>query len=65
LWGTDLYTDDSSVCVAGVHAGRITLQGGGAVVIEIRPGATAYAGSTRNGVDSAGYGEWGGSFVVL
>ena len=33
VWGTDVYTDDSSVCTAAVHAGRITLAGGGSVTI--------------------------------
>lgn len=65
FWGTDVYTDDSSVCTAGVHTGRITLQSGGPVVIEVRPGQRAYPGSTRNGVQSYEYGEYVGSFVVL
>jgi hypothetical protein len=65
IWGTDLYTDDSSVCTAGVHVGAITVQGGGFVVIEMRPGADSYAASTRNGVDSQAYERWGGSYVVV
>jgi len=64
LWGTDVYTDDSSLCEAGVHAGRIT-PSGGPLVIEIRRGFPSYTGSTRNGTVSADYGDWGGSFVVL
>ncbi|MEI8259226.1 MAG: LCCL domain-containing protein [Deltaproteobacteria bacterium] len=63
VWGTDIFTDDSSVCTAGVHAGLITLSGGGTVVIEIRPGAPAYDGSFRNGITSVDYGAWTGSFV--
>lgn len=65
VWGTDLYTDDSSVCAAGVHAGAITAAEGGRVTIEIRPGADGYAPSARNGVGSREYGAWGGSFVVV
>lgn len=65
LWGTDIYTDDSSVCAAAVHAGLITAVSGGTVTIEIRPGQESYSGTTRNGVSSAGYGSWSGSFVVL
>lgn len=64
-WGTDLYTDDSSVCAAAQHFGRIGAAAGGPVVIEIRAGRTAYQGSTRNGVESLGYGEYEGSFIVL
>lgn len=61
VWGTDLYTDDSSICTAAVHAGLITLQHGGAVTIEIRPGAPSYNASSRNGISSGGYGGWSGS----
>lgn len=64
VWGTDVYTDDSSVCTAAVHAGRIGLAAGGAVTIQVRPGGASYTGSARNGVTSRDYGAWGGSFVV-
>lgn len=65
VWGTDLYTDDSSICSAAVHAGLITPGGGGAVTIEVRAGASSYAASTRHGVTSRGYGGWHGSFVFV
>lgn len=64
LWGTDVYTDDSSICEAGLHAGRINAAGG-PVIIEVRRGFPSYTGSTRNGTTSADYGSWDGSFVVL
>ncbi len=63
VWGTDTYSDDSSVCTAAVHAGRITFETGGVVAVELRPGAAHYDPITRNGVSSSGYGEWSGSFV--
>ncbi len=65
VWGTDLYTDDSSICTAAVHVGRITVQTGGRVTIETRDGASSYAGSSRNGVNTSNWGAWGNSFVVL
>ena len=65
LWGTDLYTDDSSVCTAAVHAGLINTTSGGTVTIEIRAGADSYQGSTRYGVTSTSYGSWYGSFVFV
>ncbi|MGZ8474813.1 MAG: LCCL domain-containing protein [Candidatus Limnocylindria bacterium] len=64
-WGTDVYTDDSSVCTAAVHAGAITVEEGGIVTIEIRPGQDAYEASERNGIASRAWGLWGGSFVVV
>ncbi|HOS91312.1 MAG TPA: LCCL domain-containing protein [Prolixibacteraceae bacterium] len=65
LWGTDLYTDDSSIAAAAVHAGIITPREGGTVTIEIKPGAQAYEGSSRNGVTSKSWGPFPGSFVFV
>lgn len=62
VWGTDTYTDDSPVCVAAVHAGRITPGGGGTVTILIDSGRAGYTASTRNGVASKTFGQWQGSF---
>jgi hypothetical protein len=63
VWGTDVYTDDSSVCSAAVHAGLISVEDGGRVVVEIAPGEESYEGSERNGVTSTDYGPWDGSFT--
>ena len=65
VYGTDLYTDDTSVCSAAVHAGLITVATGGDVTIEIRPGAASYTGSTRHGVTSQDYDSWSGSYVFV
>lgn len=61
IWGTDVYTSDSSICVAAVHAGASS-PGGGLVTIQIEPGRPAYRGSPRNGVSSNDYGSYGGSY---
>jgi len=62
FWGTDVYTDDSALCHAAVHAGAIPASGG---VIHVRraPGRTSYRGSTRNGFTSSDYGSWDSSIV--
>ena len=65
LWGSGLYTDDSSICTAAVHAGVINVVSGGTVTIEIRPGSNSYAASTRHAVNSRSYGAWSGSFIVV
>jgi hypothetical protein len=65
VYGTGTYTDDSSVCTAAVHAGKITKAEGGSVVIEIKPGQKEYDASTANGVTSNAYGDWGGSFSIV
>jgi len=64
VWGTDVYTVDSSLCTAAVHAGKFALETGGPVTIELRPGESAYKGSTRNGITTNDYGPYGSSFVV-
>ena len=65
VWGTDTYTDDSSVCSAAVHAGLITAEQGGTVTIRIKPGQAFYEGSDRNGVSSQDYGPWDRSFIFI
>lgn len=65
VWGTDVYSDDSAICAAAVHSGLISIRDGGAVTIEIRPGAGSYAGTDRNGVNTRSYGAWPGSFVLV
>ena len=65
LAGTDVYTDDSSVCTAAVHMGWITREIGGIVRVLVRPGQASYEGSLRNGILSDSYGPWDGSFTVV
>lgn len=64
VWGTDIYSDDSSVCTAAVHAGVIGF-GGGMVHIVIQPGQSQYIPSTRYGVTSSSWGQWGRSFSFI
>ena len=64
VWGTDIYTLDSSICNAAVHARKLTLESGGPVTIELRPGESSYKGTTRNGIRTNNYGKYGKSFVL-
>jgi hypothetical protein len=64
LWGTNVYTDDSSVCTAAAQVGVITPAAGGNVTIELRAGQKSYVGFKHNGVTSRDYGAWPGSFVL-
>src|SRR5215471_9840926 len=48
VWGSDIYTADSSICTAAVHAGLITYEKGGTVTIELRKGRDFYGASERN-----------------
>jgi hypothetical protein len=65
VWGAEVYTDDSAVCAAAVHAGKIAFERGGRVVIEVRPGQASYRGTDWNGVVSEEYGDWDASFVFV
>jgi hypothetical protein len=63
LWGTDVYTADSGICRAAIHAGLIS-PGGGVVSVRLEPGRPAYRGSTRNGMQSSDYGQYGKSYTL-
>ena len=63
VWGSDIYTADSSICTAAVHAGLISFESGGIVTIEYRPGRQIYGSTARNGVTSYTFGEYPRSFV--
>ncbi|CAH1224589.1 ANGPTL1 [Branchiostoma lanceolatum] len=63
VFGTNVYTDDSSICRAAIHAGKITDKVGGDVTVYKKPGQASYTGSTQNGVKTGSYGAWGGSFA--
>lgn len=61
LWGTGVYTDDSSICVAAVHAGAIPASGGD-VTFVIEDGLEEYPASEQNGITSSRWGSWDRSF---
>lgn len=63
VWGTDVYTDDSSLAAAAVHAGVLMPGQTGQVAVTILPGQQTYGGSPRNGIASSNYGAWSGSFA--
>src|SRR5262249_22109900 len=64
VWGTDVYTQDSDPATAAVHAGVLRPGKKGVVKVTMLAGQLAYQASTRNGVSSAPYGAWGGSYRV-
>jgi hypothetical protein len=71
VWGTDVYTDDSTVCFAAVHAGLIEpdyldeLFDHTVVVVEYLGPQLSFAGSDRNEIQTASYGPWTGSFRFI
>lgn len=65
VWGTDIYTDDSDIRMAAVHAGVIQNGETKTVTIEMLPGRTSYAGSARNSILAHPYGNWGSSYKFV
>lgn len=63
-WGTDIYTDDSMLATAAVHAGALGYGETGVVEVTILPGGEGYPGSTRHGVTTDSCGPWHGSYTV-
>jgi hypothetical protein len=64
IWGTDIYTDDSSLSAVAVHAGLLAEGEKGVLKVTIFAGRDEYEGSTKNGITSSPYGSWEGSYVV-
>lgn len=62
VYGTDIYTTDSSICNAALHAGKVTDEGG-EVTVTGAPGCKKYEGTSRNGVTSSKWGSYGSSFI--
>lgn len=60
VWGTDIYTDDSGLCRAALHAGVIPAVGGEVTVMR-EVGRPLYIGSRRNGIQSSDYGAYSDS----
>jgi hypothetical protein len=62
LWGTDVYTGDSAISVAAVHAGAVTPGETKVVKIVVEPPLRQYQGSTRHGVTSHDFGQYGTAY---
>ncbi|NKX44693.1 LCCL domain-containing protein [Roseicyclus persicicus] len=63
VWGTDLYTSDSAICMAAQHRGVIAPGAGGVVQVLVLGRQDAFAGSARGGIASSDYGAWDRSFL--
>jgi hypothetical protein len=62
VWGTDIYTSDSRLAAAAVHAGLLRPGESGVVKVAILPGQSSYAGSDRHGLASMSYGPFPSSY---
>lgn len=64
VWGTDVYTGDSSLALAAVHAGALKPGETAIVRVTVMRPLSHYQGSVRNGVTSHDYGQYGTAYGV-
>jgi len=64
VWGgaDGIYTDDSRLGKAAVHAGLLKVGQEGIIKVYILPGQQKYTGNAQNGISSINYGSYSGSF---
>jgi hypothetical protein len=65
IWGSDIYTLDSTLATAAVHAGVLKPGQTGIVRVKILGQQPGFTSTTRNGVTSQAYGPWNGSFQFV
>jgi hypothetical protein len=64
LWGTDVYTGDSALATAAVHAGAVKAGESAVVRMTVMSPLAQYQGSVRNGVTSHDFGRYGTAYRV-
>lgn len=64
LYGTNIYTTDSSLHAAVIHSGVLKPGEKGLIKVTVLAGLSEYPGSTRNGITSNSWGSWQSSFKV-
>jgi hypothetical protein len=64
IFGTDIYTDDSSIAVAAVHSGALRPNETGTIMVSVVPGRDSYTGSSRYGIESEDCAEWSRSYTL-
>jgi LCCL domain len=64
VWGTDVYTGDSALAAAAVHAGAVKLGESAIVKVTVVTPPKQFHGCTRNGISSHGYGAFATAYKV-
>lgn len=64
LWGTEVYTYDSDLATAAVHAGVLKVGQHGIVKVTMHKSPETHLGSTQNGVTSSNWGFYNASYTV-
>jgi hypothetical protein len=58
VWGTDVYTRDSAMGAAAVHAGLLKPGQSAVLRVTVVPPLESYPGTTRHGVTTSDYGAF-------
>ncbi|MFM8880252.1 MAG: Ig-like domain-containing protein, partial [Verrucomicrobiota bacterium] len=61
-WGSGIYTDDTPLGIAAVHAGLLSAGDTAILQVTIRGAQDSFVGSSANGVTTNQYGSWDGSY---
>jgi LCCL domain len=64
VWGTDIYTSDSSLGTAAVHAGLLTPGEKRVLQLSIEQPLNTYPGTVRHGITSGSWPHWPGAFSL-
>lgn len=64
VWGTDVYTADSDLATAAVHAGVVEPGQTALVRVTVLPSLPQYSGTNRHGVESRSYGSYPLSYTL-
>jgi hypothetical protein len=64
VWGTDLYTLDSKLALAAVHAGVLKAGQEGIIRVVFAPGLASYTASEKNGVKTSSWSGYKMSYKV-
>ena len=64
IWGTDVYTGDTLIAVAAVHAGLVKPDQEGVIKVTVVSPPAQFQGSLRHGVSSHDFGRFGTAYKV-
>jgi hypothetical protein len=64
VWGTDVYTGDSVLAAAAVHAGVVKVGETAVVRVTVMQPLNHYQGAVRHGVTSHDFGRFGAAYRV-
>ena len=62
VWGTEVYTGDSALAAAAIHAGLLKPEDTAIVKVTVVAPPTQFKGTTRNGVTSHDFGRYGTAY---